>query len=248
MSKIVENFFNLDVLRESKELLWIGLINTLKLVGLSFVNSLLLGVVVVYGRTRRNWIVRNATIAYIDVIRATPPLVTLMLVNFLLPEVIHVQLSIFAAAVITFSLIHAAYVGEVYRGGIVALDKGYIEAARAAGLSQWQSIRLVIAPLVLGVVVPPLTNEIIFVVRNSSLAFFIAYPELLLCATRAVALTSNETPITAAAVMYALILLILQGVSAVAERKLSYTSEARVSSRPRWGLFRRPATNPSAVS
>jgi His/Glu/Gln/Arg/opine family amino acid ABC transporter permease subunit len=248
MHRVFENFLNADALRESEQLLKIGLFNTLKLAGLSFLTSLLLGLVVAYARTRGNRIARNGAIAVIDIIRAMPPLVTLMLAAFLLPSIIHIQLSSFSAAVITFALIHGAYVGEVYRGGIMALDKGQIEAARAAGLSRWKANRLVFAPLVLGVIVPPLTNEIIFVVRNSSLAYFIGYNELLLSATRAVALTSNESPITMAALLYAIILLILQGVSALVERKMGYASEARVVRRARWGFFRRPTTLPSEVS
>lgn len=245
MTEILENFFDFEVLNRSWNLLRIGLINTGKLVALAFFIAVSLGLLVAYGRTHSRSAVRRATIVAIDVVRSLPPLVTLMLVTFLFPAAAGFSISSFHSAVITFGLIHAAYIGEIYRGGIVAIEKGQIEAARAIGLSPWQAARRVLIPQVMRVIVPPLTNEATFVVRNSSLALFIGYPELLMQAKQAVTLTASPTPITAAAVIYAAMLLLMQGVSTFLERRMY--SEA-VETAPRTRRFKAiPTRRPAEV-
>ncbi len=219
MSEIIRNFFNLEVLRRSSTLLLSGLRHTITLVVFAFLIALVLGGAVAYGRTDKRRVIRTMTRWYIDLIRALPPLVTLMLITYLLPALFGFTLTSSRAAIITFGLIHAAYVGEIYRGGIISIDQGQIEAARSVGLSGLQTARLVLMPQVVRIVLPPLTNEATFVVRNSSLAFFIGYPELLLQAKQAVTLTTNSTPLTAATFAYAVMILIMQGISVVLERR-----------------------------
>lgn len=233
MDEILENFFNLEVLEMSAHLLRNGLIHTLMLTGLAFGVALVLGVIVAYGRTHRSRFIRGITIAFIDVIRALPPLVTLMLMTYLIPALGGFTIATLHSAVITFGLIHAAYVGEIYRGGIIALERGQIDAARAVGLSSWQAARLVLLPLMSRVIVPPLTNEAAFVVRNSSLAYFIGYPELLQQARQAVTLTANSTPIAAATLIYAAMLMVMQGISIAVERRM-YSEAVDAQPSHRW--------------
>lgn len=218
MQGLIDNFLNVEVFFDSLTLLWLGFLFTLKLVAGAFILALILGLPVVYFRTRRSRIVRNATIFYLDVSRAIPPLVSLVLAYYALPAMIGLSMTTLQAAIITFGLIQAAYVGEIYRGGIIAIDRGQIDAATAFGLSDFQAARLVLIPQIARVVIPPLTSQATQVVRDSSLAFFIGYAELLTRAREAQNLFSNSTPILAAAGMYCILMLLMQALSYRLER------------------------------
>ena len=218
MQGIIDNFLNVGVFLDSLTLLWMGFVFTLQLVVAAFLLALVLGLPVVYFRTRRLWFLRIAAIFCIDVIRATPPLVALVLVYYALPAAIGLSLTALQAAVITFGLIQAAFVGEIYRGGVIALDRGQIDAAKSVGLSEFQAARLVLIPQIIRVVIPPLTSQATQVVRDSSLAFFIGYAELLTRAREAMNLLSNSTPLLAVAGIYCVMLLTFQALSYRLER------------------------------
>jgi His/Glu/Gln/Arg/opine family amino acid ABC transporter permease subunit len=193
---------------------------TLKLVVVAFVAALVLGGAVVWLRTRRHPAARRIAAAYVDLFRATPPLVTLVVVHFVVPAVFpELSFTTFQSAVIAFGLVHSAYVSEIYRGGILAIDRGQGDAATSLGLSPVQSARLVLVPQIARVVIPPLTSQATQTVRDSSLAFIIGYAELLSRAREAQALTGNATPLFAAAIVYMVLLLGLQVVSYRLERQ-----------------------------
>lgn len=219
MSKIIENFFNLASLERSLVLLRSGLYFTVTLTVAAFLLALIVGAFVAWGRMNKKKSVQAIASAYTDVMRATPPLVTLVIIYYVLPALVGgLSLAAYEAAVVTFGLIHAAYVGEIYRGGIIAISPDQIDAARSLGLTDAQSARFVIAPQLVRIVVPPLTSQATQIVRDASLAFVIGYPELLTMAKAAQRLTANSTPIVAAAIMYMVLLLGLQIYSAWIEK------------------------------
>jgi polar amino acid transport system permease protein len=214
MRAIEDNFFDLDALDESLTLLWLGMQLTLKLVVLAFIVALVLGGAVAWLRAHRHWAARRIAATYVDLLRATPPLVTLVVIHFVVPAIVpELSFTTFQSAVIAFGLVHSAYISEIYRGGILAIDPGQGEAATSLGLSPFQSARLVLVPQITRVVIPPLTSQATQMVRDSSLAFIIGYAELLSRAREAEALTANATPLFGAAVVYMVLLLGLQGVS-----------------------------------
>lgn len=226
LNDFLDKFANLDVLRTAWPFLRSGLRNTVLLVVATTGLALVLGAVVVVLRTHRSRFLKGAAIAYIDVMRALPPLVVLMAVFYVLPGLGLPSLSPFQAASLSLGFIQAAFVGEIYRTGVVAIDRGQVEAAYSVGLNRLQTLRLVLIPQVVRVTIPPLTNQATQITRDTALAFFIAYPELLKQARTAVNISHNMTPLTAAALMYAMMLIALQTLSGRVERR--FYSEATV--------------------
>lgn len=219
MQGIVDNFLNLVVLDKSLTLLWIGFVFTIKLVVSAFLLALVAGFLLVYLRTSRRPALRNIAIAYIDIVRSIPPLVSLVLVYYALPIATGISLDTLSAAILTFGLIQAAYVSEIYRGGLNAIVQGQYDALHALGFKKFLGYRLVIAPQIFRIILPTLTSQATQMVKDSPLAFYIGYAELLTRAREASNLFSNFTPLFAAAGIYCAILLLLQYISYQLERR-----------------------------
>lgn len=178
-----------------------GLKITLLLGAVSIVAGLALGLVValvrIYG-------IRPASIAakiYIDVFRSIPLLVLLIVVYYALPFV-GLRLSPFMSAAASLTLVSCAYTAEIFRAGIEAIPKGQFEASHALGLSYRHMMSDVILPQAVKIVIPPLTNNCINVIKDTALASVVAMPDLLKQATQAQALEANPTPLIVAALMY----------------------------------------------
>jgi polar amino acid transport system permease protein len=145
-------------------------------------------------------------IAYIDVFRAIPLLVLLVVIYYALPFV-GIRLSPFGAAASALSLVSSAYSAEIFRAGIQAVPKGQSEAARALGLRPFPTMLRVILPQAIRIVIPPITSNAINVIKDTALASVVAMPDLLKQATQAQALTANPTPLIVAAAIYIVMLL-----------------------------------------
>jgi His/Glu/Gln/Arg/opine family amino acid ABC transporter permease subunit len=219
MKAILANFFAPSVYQRSKTLLWIGIVNLARLAAVAFAVALVLGIVFAALRNSRWAAIRHAQIWFIDVVRSLPPLVSLVVVFYLTPPIHGFSLSAYQAAVLTFGIIQGAYIGEIYRGGLLAVSRGQHEAAMALGLTNLQTNVYVVAPQVFRVIIPPLTSQATQLVRDSSLTFFIGYQEVVTQAKLAVTAYSNSTPYTMAIAIYALLLVSLQVVSTQLERR-----------------------------
>lgn len=218
MSEFIEHFADLEVLRASWPFLRSGLFSTVKLVAAAFALALVVGGAVAAGRASRNRFVRMGTGIYVDIMRALPPLVVLMVTFYVLPGLRLPSFSAFQAAFLGLGLIQGAFVGEIFRGSIGAIERGQIEAGLSVGLTASKMARFILIPQLVRLTIPPLTSQLTQTARDSALAFFIGYPELLKQARQAISILHNQTPLTAAALMYATILLSLQVVSVRAER------------------------------
>jgi len=216
---MTEHFLSPAALETSWALLRLGSLETLRLVATTFILAFLVGFAVAWARSHRWRPLRRAAAAYVDLARITPPLVSLVLVYYALPAAGLPSLDMFKAAVFTFTLIHAAGVAEIFRGGLRAVGRNQRDAAQALGLSPGQALRLVIAPQAIPVILPPLTSQFTQIVRDSPLAFIIGYGDLLVRAREAQALTVSATPLVAAGALYLLFLITLQCVSAWLERR-----------------------------
>jgi len=148
-------------------------------------------------------------------------LVLLILVYFALPFV-GLALSAYAAAVLCFSMYRSAYTAEIIRSGIEAIPNGQFDAARSLGMSYIKTMRHVVLPQAFRITIPPLTSEVIGLVKMTSLAFVISLPELLQQARQAEILTANPTPLTAAALVYLVLLQILTRVAGVVEGRFRH--------------------------
>jgi His/Glu/Gln/Arg/opine family amino acid ABC transporter permease subunit len=219
MTAILENFFDPAVFRRSTTLLGIGIGNLLRLALVAFFLALVLGILFAAMRTSRIAALQRGQIWFVDVVRALPPLVSLVIVFYLTPPVYGFSLSTFQAAVLTFGIVQGAYIGEIYRGGLLAVSHGQHEAATALGMTALQTGLYVVAPQVFRVIIPPLTSQATQLVRDSSLTFFIGYQEVVTQAKLAVTANSNSTPYTMAIGIYAVLLVSLQLMSTGLERR-----------------------------
>ena len=203
--RLIDTFFNVRVLMETLPLLWRGLLVTIELGVVSILLGLILGLflalVRIFGAGFFQFIAR----VYIDIFRSIPLLVLLIVIYYALPFV-GIRLSPFTAATAALSLVSGAYTAEIFRAGIEAIPRGQFEASMALGLS-WRHMMVdIVLPQAVKIVIPPLTNNSINVVKDTALASVVAMPDLLKQATQAQALAANPTPLITAAIIYVAIL------------------------------------------
>lgn len=217
---IFDTFLNWSVFVETLPLLLSGLTITIGLgltaIVLGFAGGLFLAMLRLYG----NRPLRLLAVCYIDVFRAIPLLVLLIVVYYALPFV-GIRLSPFASATASLSLVSAAYSAEILRAGIEGVPRGQFEAARALGLGPVRQMTDVILPQAVKLVIPPITSNAINVMKDTALASVVAMPDLLKQATQAQALAANPTPLIGAAFIYLLILLPFVRLVGVAEMRLA---------------------------
>lgn len=150
---------------------------------------------------------------YIVIMRGTPLLLQLLLICFGLPMIPvigeYLVFDRFVAACIGFVLNYAAYFAEIFRGGLLAIDKGQYEAAQVLGLSKWQTTRRVILPQMFRVALPSVSNESVTLIKDTALLYAVAVPELLHFAQTAVNRDFTIVPYFIAGVIYLIMTLIL---------------------------------------
>ena len=198
---IFDTFLNAEVMQRTFPMLMQGLWITLQLGAASIVAGLALGLGLAMARLYGPGPLRVLTRFYIDIFRSIPLLVLLIIVYYALPFV-GLRLSPFVSAMSALTLVSGAYTAEIFRAGIEAIPKGQFEASAALGLSGRQTMADVILPQAVRIVIPPLTNNSINVVKDTALASVVAMPDLLKQATQAQALVANPTPLIVAAVIY----------------------------------------------
>lgn len=201
MSDFIETFFNLGVLAQVWPLLAQGLWMTLLLALAAVPLSMALGLVVAVAQdTPRRWL-RLLLVAYVDVLRAIPPLVLLIFIFFGLPF-LGVKLDEMGAAILALVLNGSSYFAEIFRAGLEAVGKGQREAARSTGLTQLQAMAYVVIPQGLRAVSPDIISNTVELVKQTSIASAVALQELLRSAQLAQGVVYNPTPLVAAALIY----------------------------------------------
>jgi polar amino acid transport system permease protein len=198
---LINTFFNLQVLADSLPALLWGLVVTLQIGVTSILVGLAGGLLLAVTRLYAPGFVKVLIRIYIDIFRSIPLLVLLIVVYYALPFV-GIRLSPFLSAVTALSLVSAAYTAEIFRAGIEAIPHGQFEASAALGLSNRHTMIDVILPQAIRIVIPPLTNNCINVMKDTALASVVAMPDLLKQATQAQALAANPTPLIGAALIY----------------------------------------------
>lgn len=202
---LIETFFNADVMASALPALLRGLLNTLLLGLMSIVIGVPAGLVVSLIRLYAPKPLRLLSIVYIDVLRATPVLVVLILIYYALPFV-GIKLTSWTSAVMAFSIVMAAYSAEVFRSGIESVARGQFEAAAALGLPFLVTLYKVVLPQAVRIVIPPMTSNCVSMFKDTSLASTVALPELLKEAQDAQALYANPSPLIGAALVYIILL------------------------------------------
>ena len=174
---------------------------TLTIFAVTVILSIPLGGLAALGRISTFAPLRYLMEFYVWVMRGTPLMLQLLFVYFALP-LVGIRLPDFAAALLAFTLNYAAYFAEIFRAGIQAIPKGQYEAAVALGLKHWQMMRHVIFPQVLRVVLPPISNETINLVKDTSLIYILAMNDLLRVARTIVQREFDMTPFLIAGIFY----------------------------------------------
>ncbi len=216
---IFDTFFNVPVLIRTFPLLMSGLWITVQIGVVSIIAGLVLGMVLALVRLyAASWLQVIAKL-YINFMRSIPLLVLLIIIYYALPFV-GIRLSPFMSAVTALSLVSGAYTAEIFRAGIEAIPKGQFEASSALGLGYRHMMVDVILPQAIRIVIPPLTNNCINVIKDTALASVVAMPDLLKQATQAQALAANPSPLIGAAIIYVAFLWPL--VAAVSRLERSY--------------------------
>jgi polar amino acid transport system permease protein len=167
-----------DLIVRSIPILLLGAGVTLQITLLSVGFGLLIGLFVGMARLSVFWPLRTAARVYVDFVRGTPLLVQIFLTYFALPIVTGHRIDPFVAAITACSINSGAYVAEIVRAGIQSIDKGQMEAARSLGMTFPQAMRFVILPQAIKRVIPPLGNEFIAMLKDSSLVSVIGFEEL----------------------------------------------------------------------
>jgi polar amino acid transport system permease protein len=164
--------------------------------------------------------------AYIYVMRGTPLLLQLLFITFGLPMIPvigeYIVLDRFVAASLGFVLNYAAYFAEIFRGGLLAIDKGQYEASKVLGLSKWQTTTKIILPQMFRVALPAVANESVTLVKDTALLYAVAVPELLHFAQTAVNRDFTIVPFFVAGLIYLIMTLVLTLVFKWIERRFKF--------------------------
>lgn len=189
----------------------IGTMDTLRLFFITIVLSIPLGILLAFGRVSSFRGLRKAIAAYVYVLRGTPLMLQLLFVYFGLPflPVIGVRLDDFPAAILAFVLNYGAYFCEIFRAGIQAIPRGQYEAAKTLGMNYVQTMRRIILPQVFKIILPPISNETITLVKDTSLIYVLAMNDLLRTTRNLVQRDFNIMPFVVAAVFYLIMMLVL---------------------------------------
>ena len=210
---------------------------TITLTVVAMLAGLVLGLVLALMRTSGVAVIRGAAWTYIWIFRAIPTLVQLLFVWDALPQLFPAfrggWFSAFVAASIALSMNEAAYAAEIFRGGMLAIDEGQRLAARALGMSPAKVFSKVIAPQLIRVTIPPLSNDFITMLKITSLASVISLQELLARTETVIATTFRFVEYySAAALWYLVIVSIFMVIQAQIERRFVWVSQPSAARRP----------------
>ncbi|MGR6431706.1 amino acid ABC transporter permease [Rhizobium sp. PAMB 3174] len=207
---------------ERSDILLIGLLNTVKIAAVSIVFGVAVGMLLALMRLSDRRLVRAPAIAFIEFYRNTPPIIHFFWFFYALPVVMNISLDPFVAAVLALSTQSGAFYAEVFRGGIVSIEKGQWEGARALGMSRSALMRRIILPQAITRMIPPFVERSFELLKTTALASTLAYADLLYQAM----LVNSETfrPLevyTTIALMYVTLLVSASALARFAEARLT---------------------------
>lgn len=227
-AQLAETFFNPAIAAEMfPDVVTIAVKNTVIYTILSFIFGLLLGLVLALMKMSSIGPYRWIANVYIELFRGLPALVTLILVGFALPIALGVNIpgGALGKATVGLGLVAAAYMAETIRAGIQAVPKGQMEAARSLGMSQGRAMISIIIPQAFRIIIPPLTNELVLLIKDTSLVFVLGSTpqskELTKFGRDALLERANGTPLTVIALLYLAITLPLTRLVAQLEKRQS---------------------------
>jgi polar amino acid transport system permease protein len=184
--------------------------------------GLVLGLLIGMARLSNSWLVNAPLVALIEVFRCTPILVQIVWFYYALPVILDIQIPATVAATLVLSFYTGAFYAEIFRGGIISIERGQWDAARALGLRRWHLMRLVVLPQAIRRMVPPFMNQSIIQLKNTSLVSTIAVPDLLYQGQMITADTYRPLEVyTTVAIIYFILLFPTTLLAQVYERRLA---------------------------
>lgn len=202
-----------------------GMVVTFQIFFSTLFFSLVLGLGIALCRMTKNPVISFIAKVYISIMRGTPLMLQMLVVYFGPYFLFGVPISSsyrLTAVLIGFALNYAAYFAEIYRSGIEAIPKGQYEAAKLLGYNRLQTFFLIVMPQVIKRIIPPVTNETITLVKDTSLAFTLAVAEVFTLTKEIVSSQSSMIPFVVAGVFYYVVNLLVAFLSSRLEKKLSY--------------------------
>ena len=196
---------------------------------ITIVLSLPIGILLALVRISKVAVFRKLAEIYIYVMRGTPLMLQIMFIYYGLPLMLNVQISDFPAAILAFVANYAAYFAEIFRGGIQSIPKGQYEGAKVLGFTYRQTMWHIVLPQVVKRVIPPLGNETITLLKDTSLVYILAMNDLMRVTRAFVQRDFDTMPFLVAAVFYLVCTAILTKILAYVEKRyacLLYTSDA----------------------
>jgi polar amino acid transport system permease protein len=221
---IRRNFFDADIARTMwPDVLLIAARNTLLYTTLAFSFGLVLGLILALMRLSSIAPYRWFATVYIEVFRGLPALLTIFLVGFGIPIAFQVRWPILLQITLGLGIVAAAYMAETIRAGIEGVPKGQMEAARSLGMSRTRAMVSIIIPQGFRLIIPPLTNELVLLIKDTSLLFVLgttpATKELTKFGRDVLAARANATPLIVVGAVYLLITIPLTQLVAVLKRR-----------------------------
>lgn len=207
------------------QLLGSGMVKTVSIFLLTLLFSLPLGLIFSFGRMSGRGPVRGIAKFYISVMRGTPLMLQMIVVYFAPYYVFGMRIPPgyrFVAVILSFVLNYAAYFAEIYRSGIESMPKGQYEAAEVLGYSKVQTFAKIILPQVIKRILPPVTNEMITLVKDTSLAFVLTEVEMFTAAKQIAAKETSILPLMAAGLFYYIFNLLVAFIMEYVEKRLNY--------------------------
>jgi polar amino acid transport system permease protein len=200
----------------------VGLIGTVKLAAISIAFGVVVGFIVALMRMSQRSMLRAPATAFVEFYRNTPPIVHFFWYFYALPIVIGVSLDPFVAAVLALSTQSGAFYAEVFRGGIVSIERGQWEGAKALGMNYRTALRRVVLPQALRRMVAPFVERSFELTKTTALASSLAYAELLYQAMQVNSITFRPMEVyTTIAVMYFIVLFAASNLMRVVEYRLA---------------------------
>jgi polar amino acid transport system permease protein len=206
LERFASTFFNVAIAREYWPDIAQGIGLTIELALAVIATGLALGLALAVVRASVPRPVRFFIVAFVDVFRALPPLMVIIILFFAFPYA-KLPMSAFTATWLALALILAAFAEEIFWAGITSIPAGQWEAARSTGMTRPATLAYVVLPQALRLTIPPLTNRTIAITKGTALGSVVALPEILGVAHSASSLAGNPTPLTVAAIVYLAIFL-----------------------------------------
>ncbi len=201
LTRLADTFFNVAIMAEYAPKIADGFFVTVWLALAVVVTGIVAGLMLAVIRSVRLRLLNFFIVVFVDVMRAVPPLVIIIILYFALPT-IGVRLSGVVSTWLALSMVLAAFAEEIFWAGILAVPKGQWEAARSTGLTPMQTMRSVVLPQAVRMTIPPLTNRTIAITKGTALGAVVAVGEILYQAQAGYSFSYNPSPLTLGALAY----------------------------------------------